>query len=247
MKMMCQEFDLSIGAGANGLSGQAVFFLARGDQGGCLMFELMNRGGDFMWIILGVSILGATIVAERAYAYWIRFRLDGSALFLQAIDNVREGKLSSAIEVCNVQKGKPLADVLKAGLLKANAPDKDLQRTLESAAGKAVPKITARMSFLPMLGNVATLLGLLGTILGLIDSFRGVAQADAAAKQEILSKGIAVAMFTTAFGLVAAIFIIVCHSVLHNRQTAILTQIEDHASDLFNFLSEKNRKGMPKK
>lgn len=206
------------------------------------MFDALNRGGDFMWVILGCSVVGAALIVERAYVFWVRYRLNADQFFNEIMSYVSDGQFSRAIEACNVEGANPLAEVLKAGLLKANESDKDIQRAMEAATLKTVPKVTRRMNFLPMLGNVATLLGLLGTIMGLIESFRGVAAADAAAKQDILSKGIAVAMFTTAFGLMTAIFIIVCHAVLHNRQTALLTGIEDKATELFNFLSERNRK-----
>jgi biopolymer transport protein ExbB len=206
------------------------------------MLDIMQRGGEFMWVILACSIIGLALVLERAYVFWIRYRLNPDHFFNEIMSYLSDGHFSRAIEACNVEAGKPLPEVIKAGLLKANEPDKDIQRAMESATLKAVPSVTKRMGYLPMLGNVATLLGLLGTIMGLIESFRGVAAADAAAKQDILSKGIAVAMFTTAFGLIAAIFIIVCHSVLHTRQTGILTSIEDKGTELFNYLSERNRK-----
>lgn len=206
------------------------------------MFDVMQRGGDFMWVILATSIIGAALIIERAYTFWIRYRMNPDHFFNEVMSYLGDGHFSRAIEACNVEAGKPLPEVLKAGLLKANESDKEIQRAMESATIKTVPNVTKRMSFLPMLGNVATLLGLLGTIMGLIEAFKGVAAADAAAKQDILSKGIAVAMFTTAFGLVTAIFIIVGHAILHSRQTAILTAIEDKATEMFNYLSERNRK-----
>ena len=57
----------------------------------------------------------------------------------------------------------PLAVVLKSGLLKANESDKDIQRAMEAATIKEVPRVTKRISYLSMLANIATLLGLLGT------------------------------------------------------------------------------------
>lgn len=54
-------------------------------------------------------------------------------------------------------------------------------------------------------GIILTLLvGGLGTVQGCIEAFRAVAQADAAAKTELLSKGLAVALYTTIEALVLA-------------------------------------------
>jgi biopolymer transport protein ExbB/TolQ len=56
-----------------------------------------------------------------------------------------------------------------------------------------------------LFANIATLLGLLGTIFGLQDAFRALTAADPSQKASVLAKGIAIAMNTTALGLMIAI------------------------------------------
>ena len=77
---------------------------------------------------------------------------------------------------------------------------------------EVTPLMQERTHYLATLANIATLLGLLGTIIGLIDAFTAVSTADPAQKAELLSASIAVAMNTTAFGLVAAIPLLLLHS-----------------------------------
>lgn len=206
------------------------------------MLEVMNRGGAFMWIILATSFASWVLIIERSYFLYFRYRLNAEQFLNQIIGYLEEKKFSKAIEVCNVEQTHPLANVLKSGLMKANESDKDIQRSMEAATMKAVPDVTKRIPYLSMLANVATLLGLLGTILGLVEAFKGVAQADAAAKQEVLSKGISVAMFTTAFGLIAAIPSIIAFTILQSRQNVLLMEMETKATDLFNYLSARNRR-----
>ncbi len=62
--------------------------------------------------------------------------------------------------------------------------------------------------------NRATLSGLLGTIVGLIQAFDAVATAAPDQKQTLLAKGISVAMYTTAGGLVVAIPTLLMNSFL---------------------------------
>jgi biopolymer transport protein ExbB/TolQ len=206
------------------------------------MFDVMQRGGPFMWIIFSASMVALALIIERTYFLWFRYRMNADQFVNQIIGYLEEKKFSRAIEACNVEAGHPLADVLKAGLMKANESDKDIQRAMEAATMKAVPLVSKRVPYLGMIANVSTLLGLLGTIMGLIESFKGVAQADAAAKQDILSKGIAVAMFTTAFGLVAAIPAMISFTILQSRQNTVISTIETKATDLFNYLSARNRR-----
>jgi biopolymer transport protein ExbB/TolQ len=92
-----------------------------------------------------------------------------------------------------------------------------------------------------MFANISTLLGLLGTIMGLITAFQGVGSASAAMKQEILARGISVAMFTTAFGLIVAIPCLVGFYVLNNRGDFLIDQLEEKALRLFNVLSSLKR------
>ena len=205
------------------------------------MLEVMHRGGGFMWVILVVSVIALALIIERTYVLWFRYRLNADLLLNQIIAFVEEKKLSRALELCSLEGRHPLAEVLKSGLMSADQADLDIQRAIEAATIRVMPDVTRRVAYLSMLANVSTLLGLLGTIMGLIEAFRGVAQADAAAKQDILSKGIAVAMFTTAFGLLAAIPSLVAYTVLQSRQQSLLAQIESKATDLFNYLSARNR------
>lgn len=206
------------------------------------MFDTLSRGGPFMYIIGMASIIALAVIIERAYVLWVRYRLNAEQFLQQIIGYIEDKNFSRALEVCNVESAHPVAGVLKAGLMKANESDKDIQRAMEAATLNVVPDVTKRTPYLSMLANVSTLLGLLGTIMGLIECFAAVAQADAAAKQDALSQGIAVAMFTTAFGLIGAIPSIIAFSILSNRQNTILSQVESKATELFNYLSARNRR-----
>jgi biopolymer transport protein ExbB/TolQ len=206
-------------------------------------FELMQRGGSLMWAILLVSVLTVTFVLERAYVLWVRYRLDINQFFEHLVELVEDQKYSRALEVCNAQERHPFARIAKAGLMKAGSPDRDIQRAMEAAAVREYPVITQRVAYLATFANVATLLGLLGTVMGLIDAFHGISEADAAAKQEILSKGIAVAMLTTAFGLVTAIPALLSYAVLQARQNTLLAHTEAKATELLSYLAEKSRAG----
>ena len=72
----------------------------------------------------------------------------------------------------------------------------------------------------------ATLLGLLGTIIGLIAAFTAVANADPAEKATLLSQSISIAMNTTAFGLMVAIPLLLVHSLLQSKTSAIVESLE---------------------
>lgn len=209
-------------------------------------FNPFSRSGIWMFLILMVSVYIVTIVVERAYVLWFRFKIDANQILSRIISFVDSNNYSRAIEVCNARQNHPLCVVLKSGLLKANRSDVEIRRAMEQATLKVSPEIQKRVPYLATLANVATLLGLLGTIFGLIMAFEGVEMASAAKKQEVLARGISLAMNTTAFGLIVAIPTTIAHAVLSSRQNALFDLIEDSALTLFNHLSAKNRVGTMK-
>ncbi|MFH1810111.1 MAG: MotA/TolQ/ExbB proton channel family protein [Pseudomonadota bacterium] len=204
------------------------------------MFEWLNKGGPFMYVILGVSFVSLGLIIERVYVLWFKYRINASQFLSHILSFVDADNFTRAIEVCNLRPDHPLAMVLKAGLLKANRGDKEIQRSMEEAAARVMPKLAKRTNYLSMLSNVSTLLGLLGTIFGLIEAFSGIGAADAAQKQEILAKGISTAMGTTAFGLIVAIPTMVAFSVLVTRQNMLSETIEEGSITLFNRITSRN-------
>jgi biopolymer transport protein ExbB/TolQ len=64
-------------------------------------------------------------------------------------------------------------------------------------------------SYLPIAAFLASQLGLLGTVHGLIDAFGAVGNTDPSHRAEVLSQGIAEAMWSTAIGLGVALVLYV--------------------------------------
>ena len=120
-------------------------------------------------------------------------------------------------------------------------PDPRVARAMEEEMLRTAPTIRKRIGYLATLGNVATLLGLLGTIFGLIQAFEGVSMADPATKQEILARGISVAMLTTAFGLIVAIPCLLSHAFLQSKAIQMIEGLEEKAFTLFNKISALHR------
>ena len=102
---------------------------------------------------------------------------------------------------------------------------------------EATPRLERRTPYLATLANIATLLGLLGTIIGLIEAFSAVANADPSEKAALLSSSISVAMNTTAFGLIAAIPLLLCHALLQTKTTEIVDSLEMAGVKFLNLIS----------
>lgn len=199
--------------------------------------RFMTEGGIFMWIIAVVWCGGIAISVERLKAYF-KFDIDGASLMGNIKKHVIGNQVQDAIQTCT-ESSALLPFVMKNGLKRANQSKEQIQDALEASILETVPKIERRLSYLALAANLSTLLGLLGTIQGLIQSFAAVAQAEASQKAQLLAEGIAVAMNTTALGLISAISLMVVHSFLMARGEKMIQEIEENSVKLLDLLSTK--------
>ncbi len=198
--------------------------------------KLFQAGGTFMYPILLVLALGLVIAIER-FVYLLRTEKATNSVWselvpmLKALDFQRAVKLTAEIKT-------PIANVLNYGFSRHN--DNKSREIIEAALEEGImdemPQLTQRTHYLATLANIATLLGLLGTIIGLIQAFTAVAQADPAEKADLLSASIAVAMNTTAFGLIAAIPLLLIHSFLITKTAHLVDNVEKSALKALNLM-----------
>ncbi|HRK02083.1 MAG TPA: MotA/TolQ/ExbB proton channel family protein [Oligoflexia bacterium] len=189
--------------------------------------------------IAATGVVAAALIAERTSKLFFQYSID-SKLFMSQIEGLlQKGNLQGALDLCAANEQKLLPRVVKAALLKASRNQEEIKTSLEVAVIDANSLLSARIGYLAMIANVATLLGLLGTIAGLIQSFKAVASADAATKQSLLAEGISVSMNATGLGLVVAIPAMIAFSLLSGRSNKILDEIEKGAGRTLSLLHNR--------
>jgi len=206
------------------------------------LISFFQAGGAFMYPILLILAVGTAIVLDR-WLFITRARVNGLALWRQVQEHIDGGRMDAARDACG--KGRsPLHRVLHSGVdAMARAEDReDVENAIEESMMEIMPRLESRLHYLPTLANVATLLGLLGTIMGLIDAFTSVSVADPSQKAALLSKGISLAMVTTAFGLMTAIPLMLLYSTLHARTNTLIDALDEFAFKLINLVSSVHRK-----
>ncbi|MGD0211071.1 MAG: MotA/TolQ/ExbB proton channel family protein [Desulfomonilia bacterium] len=187
--------------------------------------------------ILLVSIIAFALFCERASYLFLRLRLDTDQVFQKIVLSLEKYNFRAAIEECTRIEKHPLGRILKAGLIKSDKRDKEIERAMEEELIREIPRIKGKTNLFSLFANIATLIGLLGAIHGLITAFEGVAHASDSMKQEILASGISVAMLTTAFGLLIAIPCLIGFYIINNKGESLIDELEHKALRLFNILS----------
>ena len=204
------------------------------------MWEFMQKGGPIMWPILLCSVIAFAIVIERL----IRLRgeqINTKSFMEQISKSLKRNKVMEALELCD-RTGGPIANILKAGILKHDRPRHEVREAIEDASIHEVPRLERNLPVLATVAHVAPLLGLLGTVTGMVAAFQ-VIESKASSLNPVnpgdLAGGIWEALMTTVFGLCVAIPTYVAYNYLVSRVDGFVLDMERSATDLLNILGDK--------
>ncbi len=204
-----------------------------------LIIRFFQEGGLFMYPILIIFAGGLAIAIER-YVYLSLSTGSNKRTWKRILPHLNEGDFKSALATAKKSQ-TAIGTMLTYGLSRARTAHRrdDVEIAMEEGLMEAIPRMEKRTHYLSTLANIATLLGLLGTIIGLIQAFTAVSNADPAEKADMLSASISVAMNTTAFGLMAAIPLLLVYALLQSKTTAIVDSLEMASVKFLNIFNEK--------
>jgi len=208
-------------------------------------FNPAEGGWLFMWTLLVVAGFMVAIAIERTHYIYVKSSIHAPKFMAQIRKWISVKDYKRAIALCERFKGKALPQIVLKGLQRAIQMDvpnfRSIQNAVDEGTLEVIPRLQARTNYLAMIGNVATLIGLMGTIYGLILAFRSVGSPglDAAEKSTRLAQGISVAMNTTLTGLAVAIPSILSYTLLHNKTSRIIDEIDEHTVKLINLITEE--------
>jgi len=196
--------------------------------------RFFQEGGIFMYPIMIVLGIGLIIAIER-YLYLTVAKTSSRRMWNDLLPLIQHGKLPQAMAMTSKSKSA-MARILNYGIARATTARNrdDIETAMEEGLMEVIPRLEKRTHYLATYANLATLLGLLGTIMGLINAFTAVSNANPAEKADLLSASISVAMNTTAFGLMAAIPLLLIYTVLQAKTTELVDSLEMAAVRLLN-------------
>lgn len=190
------------------------------------IISFFQDGGLFIYPIAFVFAVGIAISIER-WLFLTKQKMVNHKAFGELYPFIRSNeqeKMAEFTKSNNTAVSRMIGSALD--MLNVSHRRSEVENAMSEGVMETMPQLEQRTGYLAVLANVATLLGLLGTIVGLIAAFTAVANADPAEKSTLLSASISVAMNTTAFGLIAAIPLLIAHAMLQNKTTAIIASIE---------------------
>jgi len=194
-------------------------------------------GGFWMYPILLVGAVGLAIGTER-FIKLTRVERANRKMWDELQPVLYKADFDKAREMTRNDKSS-VSQLLMMGLERQGTVRRreDIEIVMEEEMMAIIPQLEKRTAYIALFANLATLIGLLGTIVGLIQAFDAVANAAPAEKANLLSASIAVAMNTTAFGLIVAIPLLIVNMFLTTKASAIIDSLEMASLKTLNIIS----------
>jgi biopolymer transport protein ExbB len=194
-------------------------------------------GGPVMWPLLFCSVLSWAVILERTWSLVARAGRIVSREFVSELEAlVGKGDFEAAIVSCR-KHDSMMARVLLAGLRQSGQPHAVIREAVEDAGRRESFDLERFMNTLSSIAVIAPMLGFLGTVIGMIQTFQTLSVTHDYGQ---LSKGIYVALITTAGGLIVAIPSYLAHRLFVGLIDRRVRQMEDLSLNLINALDRAN-------
>ncbi len=154
------------------------------------------------------------------------------------LHHLREGTIDpeEAIQLCE-DNGSPVAQIFAHGVRKWGKPSVEVEQAIIDGGERQVSELRKHLRVVNGVATVSPLLGLLGTVWGMIEAFNGIAGSQAMGKPEELAAGIALALLTTAAGLVIAIPSLIVYMYLSGRVDTLVMEMDKLAQEVVYSIS----------
>ena len=201
--------------------------------------RFFQEGGTFMYPIAIIMAIGLAIAFERLF-FLMKEKTSNRQAFDDMLPMLQKRDLRAALNYANSSDSK-IGNIFSAAIARIPGSQRreEIEYALEEGLMEAIPQLEKRTKNDSTLANIDTLMALQGTSMGLIASFTAVANAAPAEKATLLSQSISVAMNTTAFGLMAAIPLLLMHSFLQTKTNEIVDSIEMAGVKFLNIITER--------
>ena len=202
-----------------------------------------DRGGKIMWAILAASIIGCAFAAERILAIRRSVQIP-KRLMADLRDAMVAGGVAAGRRVVDGDRSA-MGRVMYSLLSRSGATRRELETTVDDEASRILYDLRANLRPIGVIASISPLLGLLGTVFGLIAAFRTAAELGMDDPRNFAA-GIYEALYTTAFGLVVAIPLLVVYHMLRNHADGIMREVEERALAFISAASNRAERTPPR-
>jgi biopolymer transport protein ExbB len=196
------------------------------------MWDVLQQGGVVIYPLGLCSLLTLAIFLERL----VRFsRADRDPAVVAR-------RAEAALKAANSppqwpDEPAPSIRAVAAAFAGRGLSSERVEERVRAALSSEALRLSAHVSIVGTIGNIAPFIGLFGTVLGIIRAFRDIGQVGAAGPA-VVATGISEALVATAAGLVVAISAVIAYNLLITWQSRILRRAEIVATQVVDMVAE---------
>ena len=191
------------------------------------MFAIIVELGWPIIPLILASIFALGLIIERAIA--LQRRNVVPATLLNDVLGLWKNRKITPEVVAKLEANSPLGRVLAAGLRNDRTSREGAMQQIEAAGAVVANRLTKNLTLLGSIGSIAPLLGLLGTVVGMIAIF---ASQQAGSNPQELARGISVALYCTALGIIVAVPAVLAYRYFKRLVDDYLVDMEEQAERL---------------
>ncbi|MDF2179567.1 MotA/TolQ/ExbB proton channel family protein [Aliiglaciecola sp. CAU 1673] len=179
------------------------------------MMERYHAGGLPGYVITGLFFLGVLIALYKI-------------ITLTAMNGKIRAQLANT---ANPNTSNPLGRILKVYHENKSSDAENLELKLDEAILRELPSIESGVNIIKIIAAIAPLLGLLGTVIGMIATFQTITLFGTG-DPKMMAGSISMALVTTAQGIIAALPLILLHSIVAGRSKSIVHILDEQAAGI---------------
>ncbi len=188
------------------------------------MAERYHAGGVVGYVITGMLIIGLLIGVFKM----IQLGAVGAKI------------KSQQKNPGNPSTSNPLGRILMVYKDNKGADAESLELKLDEAILKELPSIESGINVIKIFAAIAPLLGLLGTVIGMIETFQTITLFGTG-DPKMMAGSISMALVTTAQGIIAALPLILTHSIVASRSKSIVHVLDEQTAGIIAAHSESEK------
>lgn len=191
----------------------------------------------FVVPFVGASIVAVWFAIERLVVLR-RGRVIPRHFVERFLEHLEQEKLDpeTALRLCE-ENGSPVASIFAHGVRKWGKPSVEVEQAIIDGGERQVSQLRNHLRVINGVATVTPLLGLLGTVIGMIQAFNQIANAGATGKSEELAVGIALALLTTAVGLMIAIPSLILYMYFAGKVDSLVMEMDLLAQNVVHLIS----------
>lgn len=184
-------------------------------KGKATMEERYHAGGVVGYVITAMLALGLLIGLYKVVT-------------LTLVSSKMRSQLNNT---SNPSDSNPLGRILKVYHENKTADAENLELKLDEAILRELPRIEGGINIIKIFAAIAPLLGLLGTVLGMIATFQQITLFGTG-DPRLMAGSISMALVTTAQGIIAALPLILTHSIVAGRSKSIVHILDEQTAGI---------------